>query len=90
MTDKGREGYTIEERERLYYLVDSLPSTYFGMWPVNEWEDIILELAKIVEEKRKRLPTNVVKSACPLCGAPSISDVACSNWECKNYQPAMA
>lgn len=66
----GAMSYTEDERDRLGALMDKLPSEYYGLWVNGEWEDIILEMAEIIREKRERgrlqIQTMIEESKCPI------------------------
>lgn len=45
--------YTSDESEKIYNLIDQLPTQYFG-GDGSEWEDAVLRLAAIVTARRQR------------------------------------
>lgn len=54
--------YTSDESEKIYNLIDQLPTQYFG-GDGSEWEDAVLRLAAIVTAKRQRMCLPNVLSA---------------------------
>lgn len=46
--------YTDWEHDRLIDLMDELPSEFYGAKSDRDWENIILEMAEIVQASRRR------------------------------------
>lgn len=55
MSEQVKSGYTDDEREAVYNLVDKLPSLYFGSYDEQDWEGLALQLAEIIKAKQARV-----------------------------------